>query len=807
MNILAEGAIGFVAFIIPAYLISYVAWPRIEVYLRTALALLLATSMELFSFFLLLGSPEGVTWTALWLSAGAFLLLGLLGYGLFGAGGESPIMKAAKDNEYLNYLGRIGLREWLAISSIILFLASLFLIPLLFKLDTNLVWRYRAYLVALTGIIILGMITRKKALTVIIGISILFLVSLGVWWSGGYPVGTPLFHSSFSLTEGFPEEVPFMDIENIEKISGPASKLSLLSDLLILAFSATLVGISGVIISTSILGRGTGRTALVLVLAFFLLIPAFSLVYFYSLGIGSLDFLGNLAHGAMHAGNLLELVDDGELSKSILMDTNRSIGLAGQYFTNSGDLLAGLERLRFFDLLGWIPILGKYSNNMRSLSWGVQEGATGLQLCATGSIDVLDGVLVTLEVGNGTIQYLEIMGPEIAEKDFNVNAVKQGFSRMDSGFVQISSGFPSLKRSFSNLSSLDPSVIKDDFPDIYRGLDELVNRSREMGTVINATEGFLTPNPTNLTPSTHLLYAAFSLSRSYADLTDLREPSKIPTFEDVASNISQVEMALTKPPVPDIRKRGGKVGNSVNFLADILDLIENTIEVTDRTRQVAIDLEEIYTEVQENIIQNLTNLELARLDEKASELGSHSRDLKNQVDLAQNKTDNMLIKVQEEEYGYANELASKGVDLLNHILDLISDLRQLVDLSQAVESLVNAFRSYHDFYNELGRTERRIKSGNLESAADSWSLTKSRMESGRLEIENALDYLDNLPGHVEIPISTADLEDILESSADIEIKVDELGDAISKGKDQEALEIISEMRDNFMDLAQELQMK
>jgi len=804
MTFLTQALLGFIMVLPAGYMISRFAWPRIETPLRGLLALLISGLLFLVDYFIIISVRDEMVLPYTLVIGLFWLSVGLVSHLLYGPGSDSTVARRLRENRHLSQVSRFGWSNFLLATGVLLLLLSFAAVPLLFDLDTNLIWRYRAYMLALGSIAVFGLVIRKKALAVVLGIGLLIAATFICWFGGIYPVGAPLLRASSEVTEGLESDLPFMDAADLGQVTAMLSRFSLALDLPILALSVAFVGVASVLVADSILSRGTGRSALVILLAILLLIPGLLIPYSYSLTVGGVEYLGKIGRGAIQGLAVVEMVNESEFGPDELNVTRDAVSRAGESFNDSRELLLDLEQLKLFDFLGLLPYLGEHSESIRHLTWGIQNGGEGLQICASGSLEVFDGVLTVFDIENSSVRYLDILGPKMVDEEIDPHNLNSGLRQMDGGFVSISSGFPLLRQSISNLTVVEIGLFTRVLPDMTQGLEELRNSSQELEDGVYVGEVFLNRGSTDLTPSTHLLYAAYSLAESSSQFTDLRDPRELPSLQNVESNLTYVKSALSDPDLVRLREEGGEVGKSLVFIEDAIELIENVIDLTQDTRRVAGDLDTIRGEIREESVQNVTDLELTKWKSKASVLVQDSIQLREGIDSVQTSIEEMMGRAMRDAYGYANELADNAVDLLEQVLDLLYDLRELVEISDGVESLIEGIEDYHDFYYQLNLMQRQIESDNLESAKSTCDAAKLDLGQGKARTEELLSRIQLLSETIRIPISESSIEDILDTASDIELKIEELRATLDEGEKQEALDLLSEIREEYSELGQRL---
>ena len=806
MNTVGTIALAYIPFLFSAFSISYTAWPKAKINLKIMISLVLAAILLVLHCFLLATTSAGVTFVRLFLCSMVWLFIGCLAYMAYLRNYEISKFSSLGKVPGLSKLAQLGLKGWLALLAALLFGMAFLIIPLLTDLSTNLLWRYRAYMVALAGVAVLGMVTRNKVKTVLVGIALILLVSLAAQAVRFYPIGTPLLEANSLVQEGFQAELPFGDIGDLKRISGLLSQFSLAADAVVALLSVTLIGVASVVLTNGLIGRAGQRTVLVFILVLLLLVPGLLIPYVYSLSVGTLEFGANIGLGALKGFNLIEITEEGDLSNETLHDARLNLIAAGESFERSECLLIGLERLRLFEFVGLLPIIGQYSQNARYLAWGLSNAGKGLQISGLGVVDILNGILIIFD-GDGTnsVHSFDLLGPRLMEEDLNETLLAQGILQVDTAFAHIISGFPSIRCSLDNLSQVKPQVFAHNFPDVAEGLEDLLNITEDLGTGIDVAEVFLSHGSNDFTPATHFIYAAYSMARVAPSLMDLRNIEVLPNLDNVISNLSYVSNSLADPTIVRIRKEGGDVGNSIVFVSDAIDLIESMAELGDCTTQVAEGVEEIRRKFEQKQIYNLSYVELAEWNASATALTEHAEDLSIRIDEIEDRIDIMLSKAIEKQYGYTNQLATEGIDMLEEVLMFLKELHGLVDFSYGVRSLVSSVTEFRNFYYDLDRLERQIKMGSMDSALQTAGIARQELKDGRIHTEDTLDRLERLSKEVEIPITDEQITEIIDTATAIELKMTNLQNQISAGNQEESLKVVSEIREDFTDLADELQ--
>ncbi len=803
------GILAFIPFVISGLSISYATWPKAKIPIKVGSALTLGAILLIVHIFLLLTTRGGATLAGLFLCAIAWIAIGLVIY--LGRQGHrwlkmSDISRKMKETPGLSSMGNLSVKAWMAILAAIALALALLLIPLLTDLGGDLVWRYRAYMLALMGVALIGGCIRRKFFTVLIGIALVLLVSFALRWVGIYPVGTPLVQAGSRIQEGFQAELPGVDEEGLSGLMGMFSTIALVSDMVVAVLAVTLVGVSAVVLTNALAERARVRTILGFILVIILLLPGLLIPYVYALVVGGLDLGASIGMGALKGVALVEAVQDGELDNGTIQELHSGLVDAGEHFERSEVLLMGLERLRLFEFLDIVPYTRKYSQTGRYLAWGLTSAANGLQISALGVLDILNGVLIMFNASDmEEIGSFDVLGPRLMEEELDEALVAEGIDEIDSAFGQIRLGFPKIRSSLGNLSSVDPEVFEERFPGTSDELKGFLETTRDLGTGVDVADVFLSDR-TNPTPATHFIYAAYSLTRIAPNMTDLRDVRDLPRFDNVVSNLSFVGDALADPIIMEIRKEGNDVGHSISFVADAIDLIESMANLGDYAIQVAEDVDRIREKFQEKKIQNLTDIELGQWRDEATTLAEHGDELSVRIDAIEDKIDSMLDKALEEQYGYANELASGGIEMLGQVLGFLRELRGLTEFSRGLKSLVFSVESFVNFYEDITRLERQIIEGNLVGASHTAEGAKDELREGRMQAEDLLTRLGNVSKQLLLPITADDVGEIVDAAAAIELKMTNLEAQLSEGDREQALEIMVMINEDFDNLANKLQL-
>jgi hypothetical protein len=435
------------------------------------------------------------------------------------------------------------------------------------------------------------------------------------------------------------------------------------------------------------------------------------------------------------------------------------------------------------------------------------NGAIGLQTSALGILEILRGVLT---IFNGTeltdIGSFDVLGPRIMEEKLDEKLVADGMMMIDSAFGQVRSGFPKIRRSLDNFSEVDSSVFADTLPDVQNGLDELLQNSRELEIGIDIADVFL-GDISNPTPATHFLFAAYSIATIAPNLTDLRDVNSLPSFDSVVNNLSFVSMALEDPVVVHIRQEGGDAGDSISFVADAIDLIEVMAGLGDKALVLAADVDDMREKFEEKSVYNYTQVELSIWKSEASSLKDDADDLSESIDLIEGRIDGMVQNSLEKRYGYANDLARGSVDMLREVLAFLRELRGIVGLTYGIESLVSAAESFNHVYYDIIDLERQILADNLVGARQTAAEVKMEVREGRIYTEDLLERLEEMTEQIQLPFVAKEIESIVDTAADIELRISVLQATLADGDGNAALDQIEEIKGLLADLSEELQIE
>jgi hypothetical protein len=698
----------------------------------------------------------------------------------------------------ISYLGRAGLRGWLAILGLLLFALAFLLIPMTIDLRTHLVWRYSAYLIGLAGVATIGAVLRGKLNTVLLGIAVFLFISLVAKSGGFYPPGTPLLETSTIIKGGLQSGSSFIDVEGFQDIVRMLARFAVIVDAVFALLAVALVGIAAVVLTNAMSAPAAGRTIPALVLVFLLVVPGLVIAYAYTSGIGGLQFAGSLGIGALEASKLVDVVNEGEINNQVLEDVEAGITAAGEEFEKAETLLWGLENMRSFKFLGTLPWVGRYSPTARQASWGLTSAANGLQISALGGVEILEGAL-TIFNGERTARMdsFDVIGPRLMEEGLNESAVALGILQIDSGFGQVVQGFPRIRSALGNFSAVDPEVFEGRLSDMADQMEEMLETVGELEDGIDVADVMLSHGDQPLTPSTHFILAAYSIARLAPSLTDLSDARSIPSLDNVIANLSHVSVALDDPVVVGIREQGGDTGGSISFVEDVIDLIEDMAELGDVTAALAEDQEKTRDRFGETPVPALSDEDFDTWSEDVDSLADQAARLNSRIDGIEDKINSMLSKASKEQYGYANVLAESGIDLMDQVLRFMGMLRGLTGFTDGLDSLVDGVRSFRGFYLELEQVEAEVRAGDMESALTSARSAREGLSSGRSHAEGALANLESLSAGLELPITAGDINGIIEAAANIDLKMSGLEAQIIAGDQNGALETLAELRSDF----------
>jgi hypothetical protein len=799
-------AIGYLAFILAGLSISHAAWPRLGQPLKIVSSLLLGAVLLLCHAFALISTRSGITLGGLVITAIFWGGVGALVYLASARGILHGMSERARDIPVISDLAGLSPKHWIAILAAMALVLSLIVMPLIIRMETHLPWRYRAYLLALLGTALVGAVLRKKLLAVVIGIGLVLLPSLLLLSMDQYPVGMPLLRANAMIQEGLRADLPFFGEAGIDQVLGLLAPFALATDVAIVVLSVAFIAISGVVLSNALANRGTGRTPLALLLVFLLLIPGLLFPYVYALAVGGMEFTASLGTGALKGYGMVETIQSGELSNETLVSLRESLVSAGESFSRSETLLLGLEQLRLFGFIGSLPALGGYSATGRGLAWGLSDAANGLQTSALGILDLLGGVLTAFGASGGDeIDTFDLLGPRILEQDLNESDVSEGIGQIDMAFGQVRLGFPKIRSSIGNFSKVDPTAFESSFPDIADGLEEVVASTQELEVGIEVAEVFLSDR-TNPTAATHFIYAAYSIAKIAPNLTDLRDTKAMPSFDPVVSNLSYVSAALEDPAVVEVRSSGGDVGQGIDFVADTIDLITQIADLGEYALTVAESIDGIRERFEDKEVQNFTDVEIAGWSRDAESLVQDAENLGYKLETIEDTIASMVSRATEGKYGYANELATSGIEMLEEVLDFIDGLRDLEDFAYGLRSLVKAMASFKDFHDRMVRLDRQIAASNLEGALQIAREARDDLREGRLLTEELLERIEEVSNQIQLPITEEDAGRVVDAAANIELKMNALIGELAENDQEGSEAMMSEIRDAFATLAEELRL-
>jgi len=805
MSFFESLAWAYVAFVPSAVPISYAAWPKTRAGYRAISSMALAAILVVFNAFWLATTQSGITLGGLLLCSGIWLILGVVIY-LAGVGKLSIFRPGRRMAPPA--IARSETKKYVLVSSAVLFAIGLLLIPVVWDLSSNLLWRYRAYMAALAGVAILGVYTRKKAKTVLLGLFLIFSVSLANLLLGLYPTGMPLLHAESFVTEAVTAKMPFADTAGLKFASALISRIAVISDTVVMGVAVVLVGVSGVVLTNALLSRPSGRTIISLILVLVLLVPGILIPHVYTIGVGSLEFGANLGIGASEANYLVDLVQKGEISNATLSEATLHLRSAGDRFLRSERLLAGLERLRLFQLVGFLPIVGEYSGAARSIAWALPNAAIGLQTCALGAVTILDGILCIFgSRGSVRIDSFDVVGRRLMNEDLDADLVRQGILRIDSAFLQVMEGFPRIRSSLGNLSQVQPQIFEEKFPGVSSDLRTVLASAAELADGMDAMEVFLRHANNGRAPATSFLFASYALARLAPRFTDIRRPEQLPDMRDVVLNLSDVSAALGDPAIRRLRNQGGDVGNSLSFLSDTVDLTQQMAGLGDHAKRIAVDIESIRARFGASSIQNLTEIQLEEWERAVEALIDDADDLAQRTKMIEEGIQLMMVKTANKQYGYANDLAASSVGLLEGAMDLLGGLERLSELSLGLNSLVDAARSFRDFHYQLERLQRQVELGNWGIVELTLDQALGALRSGKMQTENSLAALGWVAEKIELPFDTGYVERALDAAASLELKLVALEGLLAAQDQEAAMGMISDIRSDFAQLSEELKLK
>lgn len=795
----------YVAFVLSALPISYAAWPKSKAQYRVAASMVLAAILLVFSSFWLSTTRSGATLGSMLLCSGLWFILGVIVYFV---SVEKFSLARVSHGAAASAVGNLGARNWILIFAAVLFLIGLVFIPIFVDLSSNLLWRYRAYMSALAGVAVLGVCFRKKAKTVLAGLFLVFSVSMVNLFLGIYPTGMPLLHAESLVGEVATTEIPFAETGGLKVASAMISRVALVSDLIVMALAVCLIGVSAVVLTNAMLGRPIGRTILSLVLVLILLVPGLLIPHVYSLGVGSLEFGANLGVGALKGSHVVDLVQKGEVSNKTLSEARLHLRSAGERFLKSERLLTGLDRLRLFELVGMLPVVGEYSDNARFIAWALSSAAIGLQTSALGVVSILDGILRVFDDGEtARIDSFDVVGPRLMNEDLDEGLVRRGILEIDSAFAQIILGFPRIRSSVGNLSQVRPEVFEERLPGVSGDLRELLANAAQLADGMDAMEVLLGHGGNANAPATSFLFAFYAFARLSPRFTDISNPQQLPNMDEVVSNLSEVSTALSDPTISRLRDEGGDVGDSLSFVSDAVDLTQGMAGLGDYAKHVALDIEGIRVRFEASTIQNLTDIELEEWDRAVATLIENANDLSERTRIIEDGIQAMVERAVRKQYGYANDLAASSIELLKGAMDFLARLDGLSELSLGLRSLVDAVRNFRDFYYQFERLRRQIEIANWDTAEQTLDDALQLLRSGKMQTEYALVRLERVGQEIELPIDEQDVERVIDAAGSIELKFVALDAQLAARSQEQALVVISEIRSDFSQLSEELRLK
>ncbi len=804
MALIINATLSYPPFLLAGCLLSQAGWPRSPRHFRIVSAVIISMIMQAVSICLLATAPVGAGLPTLLVSSLAWVAVGILIQALSTKGNVASRIKASP---LAAGFSRLRSGRWLLLPAFILLLMALLIIPTLGSLETDLLWRFRAYLIALASVAVLGSVYRAKARTVLIGIALVFLISLGMSAIGIYPVAMPFHAASGTLQEGMTSDGPLGNLTGLSKVLATASSLALALDAVVALISVALVGVAAVVLANTTMSRATMRALLALILVLVLLVPGLMLPYAYTVCVGSAEFGAGIGLGALKGSEIVDLAQKGQINNETLSRVRISMESAGKDFAKSRRLLTGLEDLRAFDSVGRMPFVGKYSPALRSLAWAISEATIGLQASGLGAIGVLEGVLMVFQGGALSVDSFEVLGPRIMEEDLDENAVRAGILHIDSSFVQILSGFDFIRSALDNFSQLQPDVFDDRFPEVADGIRELLADLDDLRKGTDIAEVLLGHGGRPIAPATHLLFASYSLADLAPGLIDLRDPENLPDTDQVISNLSGFKDAFQDPTIARVLSENGDVGNGLSFLSEAIGLIEKMLDLVDHAVKVAEDVHRIREKFGSKPVQDLTEMELWEWEKDAQALIIHSQDLERKLAEIEADIEAMIAKAREGRYGYANQLASSSVDMLREVLRYLRSLDALCDLATGITSLIAAARDFKDFFHDFARLEKAIQSSNWESAQRILTEVKTQSTSGKEHLAELLTVLSSAPGDLQLPIGRDDISDIYATVTAINLKIVSLEDRLLTQDGEAALQVITDIHQDYAQLAHKLRLQ
>ena len=241
-------------------------------------------------------------------------------------------------------------------------------------------------------------------------------------------------------------------------------------------------------------------------------------------------------------------------------------------------------------------------------------------------------------------------------------------------------------------------------------------------------------------------------------------------------------------------------------MADTIDLISRIATLGDDAFAVAADIDAIKGRFESKEIYNLTDVEISQWSYEAEALVQEAETLGQSLGEIEDEISSMLSRTANGEYGYANQLATSGVEMLGDMLDFIADLRDLEEFSYGLRSLVNAMASFSDFYEDTVRLDRQIAIGNLGGAVQIAADARVHLRAGKLLTEELLGTLEGVSDQIQLPVNDEDVELIVETAEGIELDMNTLMDQLDQGDQEGSSRTMSEIKDAFVILAQELQL-
>jgi hypothetical protein len=266
-------------------------------------------------------------------------------------------------------------------------------------------------------------------------------------------------------------------------------------------------------------------------------------------------------------------------------------------------------------------------------------------------------------------------------------------------------------------------------------------------------------------------------------------------------------MALEDPVVVQIRQEGGDAGGSISFVADAIDLIEVMAGLGDEALGLAAEIEDMREKFEDKSVYNYTQVELSIWKSEASSLTDKSEDLSESIDLIEGKIGEMVQNSISKKYGYANDLAEGSLDMLQDVLAFLKELKGIVGLSYGIESLVSAAESFNHVYYDMVDLERKILADNLMGARQTAAEVKIEVREGRIYTEDLLERLEGMTEQIQLPFVADEIESIVDTAADIELKISVLQATLVDGDRDAALDQLEEIKGLLSDLSEELQIE